>query len=86
MKIRIRPSDSNFRLSIYLPLRLLKSRIAARAIAEAMNEDCTPEEVDAVRKTLIDSYQFIKQYVKTHGHFYLLDVTSHDGDRVYIRV
>ena len=86
MKIRIRPSNSPFRLTLWFPLRFLKSRLAARAIAEAMKEDCSAEEVRAVRIALSESYKFIKQYVKEHGHFYLVDIRSHEGDRVYVRV
>lgn len=86
MKIRIRPSDSWFRLTLWFPLGFLKSRLVARGIAEALNKDANKEDILAVRTTLKDSYKFIKQYVKQHGHFYLVDIKSRDGDRVYIRV
>ena len=86
MKIRIRPSDSWFRLTLWFPLGFLKSRLVARGLAEAMKEDASKEEILAVRAALKDSYKFIKGYVKEHGHFYLVDIKSHDGDRVYIRV
>lgn len=86
MKIRIKPHDTWFRLTLHLPLGLLKSRLSARIIAEAMNENCTSKQVSEVQETLKSTYRFIKDYIKKNGHFYLVDVESHDGDRVYVRV
>ena len=86
MKIRIRPSDSPIRLTFYLPLWMIKTRLSARIIANATHEDAPIEEVEAVREQIKKVYATIKAYVKKHGHFYLVDIASSDGDRIYVRV
>ena len=86
MKIRIRPNDFVFPLTFHLPLWMIKTRLSARIIAELMHEDAPDEEVEAVREQIKKVYATIKAYVKKHGHFYLVDIASSDGDRIYVRV
>ena len=83
MKIVIKTDGCYLRL--WFPLSALKSRIGY-SVAKSAIEQKIKNEIALSREQMVEAYNFLKQYVKTHGHFNLVEVQSHDGDKVIIRV
>ena len=85
MKIRIRPKGSWFRITLHLPLCMVKTRFVARVIAESLNENATPQEVQTYHVRINEAYSALKRYIKRNGHFNLVDIRSNEGS-VFIRL
>ena len=83
MKIQIRSKEGPRHLTLFLPLRFVKWKAFAKAIAKDDNVQCDPKVLHEMFK---QAYSLLKSYVKENGHFYLVDVQSGDGDTVRIRI
>ena len=78
MKIIIE-RNSKKKLSFHVPLILMKSKSFLLMISKNINED------DKKNIKLIPTlYKDVKKYIKSNGHFTLLEVDSNQGDKVQI--
>ena len=96
MKIVIKADG--VRLRLHVPLSFVKSRIGYNAMKNALEGryrkdeqlEQIKQELDNERQLnreqMIEVYNILKRYVKANGHFNLIEVISHDGDKVLIRV
>ena len=83
MKLIIRSNEGPKRLTLPLPLWLLKSRLAMKALSSSKD---FPLDVKEVKDELKTIYTEIKKYKKKYGHFDLVNIESHDGEKVIIRI
>ena len=44
------------------------------------------QEIPLNREQMTEIYNVLKRYVKEHGHFNIIEVKSHEGEEVLIRV
>lgn len=70
--------------NLRLPLSLLKSKFITKAIAKKSNG--VHINTKELSKIVPNLYKEIKKYIKLHGHFYLVEIKSHDGSEVTIRL
>ena len=78
MKIIIK-RNSKKKLTFRVPLVLMKSKSFLLMISKNINED------DKKNIKLITTlYKDVKKYIKSNGHFTLLEVDSDQGDKVKI--
>ena len=79
MKIHINvdDEDSRFRLNLWVPTGLIKSRFIWKQAGKA--KGMTPELADKLQKAFTTAYSEIKDYIKANGHFTLVEVQS-DGN------
>ncbi|MBR1847152.1 MAG: hypothetical protein IJ787_05505 [Bacilli bacterium] len=83
MKIVIRSMDGPKHLTLRFPLVFLKTRLAARILA---NNDEFKIDAKELHKRISSAYKFLKSYIKKNGHFDLVNVRSHEGDHIQIRL
>lgn len=81
MRIKIKENDG-FGLNLWLPTSLLKSKF----ILSLINKHCDNENIKIYIPLIPKLYKSFKKYIKENGHFVLIDITSSDGDKVYIKV
>ena len=84
MRIKIR--NGKVRLFFAVPLGLFKSRLGCRVICQMLNrkdndEDSTPEnasknDTQLTRAQVVEIVNGLKKFVKTNGHFNLVEVAS----------
>ena len=78
MKIIIK-RNSKKKLTFHVPLVLMKSKSFLLMISKNINED------DKKNIKIIPTlYKDVKKYIKSNGHFTLLEVDSNQGDKVKI--
>ena len=53
---------------------------------ELAEQDQSAQTVSITHEQVVEMYKILKRYVKTCGHFNLVEVVSHDGEKVKIRV
>ena len=83
MRIIIKENGKKaFNLS--LPLSLLKSKFITKYIAKKSNG--VHIDTKELSKIVPSLYKEIKKYIKLHGHFNLVEIKSHDGSEVIIRL
>ena len=70
-------------LVFFAPLWMIKTRLAAKIICQDERVKIEPVELQARIK---HAYKKLKEYVKAHGHFYLVEVHEKEGGVVKIRV
>lgn len=80
MRISIRSVEENKKISLILPLSLIKSKLIWHIIKK--NAPQVFQYYDLVKT----SYHTLKKYIKKHGHFVLMECYSHDGEYVFIKV
>ena len=85
MKIHINvdDEDSRFKLNLWVPTGLIKSRFIWKQAGKA--KGMTPELADKLQKAFTMAYSEIKDYIKTNGHFTLVEAQS-DGTHVKITI
>ena len=80
MKIHIKSNDG-YRIKLWLPTSLIKSRFILKNIKKHGGIDIEP---------LINSspiiYTALKEYIMKNGHFIFVDIESSDGEEVIIKV
>ena len=70
--------------NLRLPLSLLKSKFITKAIAKKSNGvHINTKELSKIAPNL---YKEIRKYIKQHGHFNLVEIKSHDGSEVTIKL
>lgn len=74
MKIKI-AENKGARISIHLPLGAVKWKVCYKYSGNM-------KYYPIARKM----YEALKEYVKTNGHFVLVDVSDHDGTQVKITI
>ena len=63
--------------------------VEGSAKTQATVEQVTQEQekdISLTREQMVEIYNTIKRYVKENGHFNIIEVDSHDGEKVIIRV
>lgn len=80
MKIKIK-SDEGDKFNFWLPNSLLKSKFILKCMIKYGGKDLEP-----LLNSLPIMYKALKEYIKKHGHFVLVDVESSDGNKVFITV
>lgn len=75
MKISIHDGESGKGFFLILPTRAIKWRFIWQYSKNA-------ELYPVIKK----SYKAIREYIKEHGHFTLMEVNSADGDKIHIRI
>ncbi len=83
MKIVVKSVDEEdrFRISVWIPLVFLKSRMLWRLMSRDKDVDLL-----GMRETVDCIYSGLRRFVKRNGHFYLACVQSSDGTRVSIKI
>ena len=86
MKILIKEQNKT-RLSIWVPLFVLKSKILLKVLLRKIDKDeikdeKTEEEMIKIGPIL---HKEIKKAIKIHGHINIVEVTSKDGDKVIVK-
>lgn len=76
MKLKIRSESKN--LTLWLPTFILKMKFLRRFV----NDEKTRKFLECMPKV----YKELKKYIKSQGHFVLVDVMSSDGEGVQIIV
>lgn len=91
MKIKVKADGHN--INLWLPNSLLKSRLAYGFIERSATRGLQKEDTQSsnsdlpiTRKQLVALYKVLKQCIKANGHFNLVEVESHDGEKVLIRI
>ena len=85
MKIRINVNeeDSKFRISLWVPTGLIRSRFVWRQIGKL--KGMTPELAQKLQRSFDAAYRQMKEYIRTNGHFTMVEAVS-DGSHVRIIV
>ena len=87
MKVLIKENNKT-RISIWIPLFVLKSKLLSKALLRKIDQDQVKEQ--NVHKELAKMgpilYKEIKKAIKTHGHINIVEVTSKDGDKVIVKI
>lgn len=86
MRISIRGSDAPFPFVIHLPIGWVRRRFVARIIVSAMDLAETKENTDRVQQAIKDGYAELKAIAKQKKRFDLIEVHSHDGDHILVRL
>ena len=94
MKIIIKADGHNIRL--WFPLSIVKSRIGYNVAKNALERNAKKQieqveqekntETSLTREQMVEMYNILKRCVKENGHFNIIEVNSHDGEKVLIRV
>ncbi|MCH5153153.1 MAG: hypothetical protein J1F68_04270 [Clostridiales bacterium] len=91
MKLRIKARGHN--IYLWFPTSLLKSRIAYSIVKHAVSKEVekranTDEKqpIHITRLQHLKLYRALKQCIKDNGHFNIIEVKTHDGEKVIIRV
>lgn len=71
MRIKIQSKENNYKLVIFLPTSLIKTKIFWSFI----NNESIKEAYHLARIT----YKLLKNYIKENGHFTLVDIQSENG-------
>ena len=80
MKIHVKSSDGH-KIKLWLPISLLKSKFILNNIKKYGRTDIEP-----LMESLPIIYKTLKTYIKKHGHFTLVDISSSNGEKVIIKV
>ena len=85
MKIHIKPNDGHG-IKLWFPTSFLKSKFILNYIIKLnnINENCRID-IEPLIKSLPIIYKTLKKYIKEHGHFTLVDVSSEDS-QVIIKI
>ena len=63
-----------------------EKQVEVIASVPSESETSLGKAVNFTREQMVEMYNAIKRSVKQHGHFNLVEVDSHDGEKVRIRV
>ena len=87
MKILIK-EQNKIRLSIWVPLFVLKSKILSKVLLRKIDKDEIKDE--KIEKEMIKIgpilHKEIKKAIKIHGHINIVEIESKDGDAVVIKI
>ncbi len=83
INIKVNDEDSRFRLNLWVPTSLLKSKFIWKQVGKA--KGMTPELANKLQKAVSKAYFGIKEYIRTNGHFTLVEAQS-DGTHVKITI
>ena len=83
MKALISSSSRSRKIRIHLPLFFAKTRLFASLFTKDKDYDLDPK---VLHLTMKRAYAEIKSYVRRNGHFNLVDIHSHEGDRILIEL
>ena len=83
INIKVNEEDSRFKLNLWIPTSLIKSRFIWKQAGKA--KGMTPELADKLQKALTAAYSEIRNYIKANGHFTLVEAQS-DGTHVKITI
>lgn len=100
MKIIVKADGHNIRL--WFPLSIVKTRIGYKVIKDMMGksrkdddeqvQEQLPTQAEQAaepslsHQQVVEIYNVLKQCVKANGHFNLVEVHSHDGETVLIKI
>ena len=73
--------DSRFRLNLWVPTSLIKSKFIWKQVGKA--KGMTPELANKLQSAVSKAYLGIKEYIRANGHFTLVEAQS-DGTHVKI--
>lgn len=79
MKLHIKASEG-FRLNLWLPTSLLKSKFVITHIKKHV------AGIEPLMNTLPLVYKALEKHIKKNGHFVLIDIESSNGDKFFIKV
>ncbi len=83
--MRVIIKSGRHRLRLRLPLSFVKTRFVAKAIAENIAER-TNSDVVLTKAMTKKIYRILKDQIKRHGHFNIVEIHSSDGDQVIVRI
>ncbi len=83
--MRVVVKSGRHHLRLRFPLFFLKSRIIVKSIAKSISEDMDVDFLET-KATVKEVYKILKNQVKRHGHFNLVEFDSSDGDKVIVRI
>ena len=88
MKLKVKADGHS--IFLWVPTSVLKSRFVFNIIKSALKNNAKNAnkafEMPITRKTVLELYKLLKQCITDNGHFNLVEVESHDGEKVLIRV
>lgn len=83
MRIYVKADDMKLPIVMAVPTSAIGWRWVWRFINKNVKEGDAPIISEETAHQLAAA---VKRYVRQNGHFYLVDITSADGDRVRIRL
>ncbi len=83
INIKVNEEDSRFKLNLWVPTSLIKSRFIWKQAGKA--KGMTPELAQKIQKAVSRAYSEIKEYIRANGHFTLVEADS-DGTHVKIMI
>lgn len=83
INIKVNEEDSKFRLNLWVPTSLIKSRFIWKQVGKS--KGMTPELSQRIQKAVSKAYSEIKEYIRANGHFTLVEADS-DGTHVKITI
>ena len=100
MKLRIKADG--VRLCLWFPLSILKTRLGYKVVQRAVarevdkrskttdiaqqREQAKKQSTPITREQVKEMYNILKRCIKLNGHFNIVEVETHDGEKVLIRV
>lgn len=81
MKIVIVDPTENKNLRLTIPNWMLMNRLSFYFIQKAINNE---DEIPLTSKQIIDLMKELKNSVRYFGHYELVNIESHDGEKVKI--
>ena len=82
MLIKVLP-HKGFKIRLWLPMGAMKWRWVYRSIGRHSEGTFDFNALGAMMPRLVKE---VRKYIRRHGHFNLVEIKSHDGDYVLIRL
>lgn len=89
MKIFVKNNDLKRPIRLYFPNSLLKAKFIYKMIVSKRKGELGTEDKEILEKLLVlrkVAYRALVNYIKTQGHFTLVEVNASDGTIVKISV
>lgn len=83
MKIYVKSNDTKHPIKLFFPNSILKSKFIYNMMTKGDVDEATKEKLLKIRKVL---YKELSAFIRTHGHFTLVEVDAKDGTKVRIKV
>ena len=84
MKIEVRTPDLFFPLNLSFPIGMARSKLIWKMIEKSDAKE--RETIMKYKPLFMSCLDELTEYVRTNGHFDLVEVEEHSGTRVLIRI
>ena len=85
MRISVKTANKKIPFVVHFPLWLIKTKIGAKMMLQNNgNKEPTEEEILEARATFKSMYKDLRKFIKTNGHFALVEARDAEGDTVKV--